>query len=234
MKAVVLAGGEGTRLRPLTCNQPKPMVPLLNRPFLERLLLRLKEHGVGEVALALSYLPEVVKARFGDGDGLGVRLFYPQEERPLGTAGAVKNWESHLDGTFFVFNGDIFTDLDLGEVLRFHREKQAKATIVLTPVEDPTAYGVVEMDPSGRVKRFVEKPPADQVNSRWVNAGTYVLESEVLQYIPAGQHSMFERGLFPLLVDMGIPVYGYPSRAYWLDLSTRLHHTPWPQGHRRL
>ena len=220
MKAVVLAGGEGTRLRPLTCNLPKPMVPILNRPFLERLLLRLKEQEVEEVALTLSYLPEVVKAFFGEGEALGLQLSYPVEEQPLGTAGAVKNWEQRLDDTFLVFNGDIFTDLDLSEVVSFHRQKKAQATIVLTPVEDPTAYGVVEADASGRVRRFLEKPSQDQVSTVWVNAGTYVLEPQVLEHIPAGQPYMFERGLFPWLLEQGLPVYCYPSRAYWMDLGT--------------
>ena len=216
-------------MRPLTLNLPKSMVPILNRPFLEGLLLRLKEDGVEEAALALSYLPEIVKAYFGDGTSLGMRLSYAIEKEPLGTAGAVKNLEEWLEGTFLVLNGDIFTDLDLGEGVDFHREKGAAATIVLTSVEDPTAYGVVEADASGRVKRFVEKPSREQVSSPWVNAGTYVLEPGVLEYIPRGQHYMFERGLFPALLEMGLTVYCFRSRAYWMDLGTpqnylRLHH----------
>lgn len=220
MKAVILAGGEGIRLRPLTCNLPKPMVPILNRPYLEHLLLRLKQQKMEEALLTLSYLPEIVEEFFGAGESLGLKLSYSVEKYPLGTAGAIKKLEHMLDDTFAVFNGDIFTDLDLMDAVRFHREKGAIATIALTPVENPSLYGVVEADATGRVRRFLEKPDSADIRTAWVNAGTYILEPQVLQYIPQDEHHMFERGLFPYLLEHGFPVYCYPSRAYWMDLGT--------------
>ncbi len=220
MKAVILAGGEGTRLRPLTCNVPKPMVPILNRPFLEHMLSHLSGHGVEHAILTMWYLPDVIRSHFGNGEGLGLRLSYTLEETPLGTAGAVKNVEDELDGAFLVLNGDIFTDLDLSAMARFHRDSGAMVTIALTQVEDPSAFGVVDMDESGRVSRFVEKPAPGEAPSNWVNAGTYLVEPEALAQAPLGEHYMFERGLFPKLLEMGAPVYGYRSNAYWADLGT--------------
>ncbi len=220
MKAVILAGGEGTRLRPLTCNVPKPMAPILNRPFLEHVLAHLSGHGVEHAILTMWYLPDVIRSHFGNGEGAGLRLSYALEEKPLGTAGAVKNVEAELDGPFLVLNGDIFTDLDLGAMARFHRESGAMVTIALTQVEDPSAFGVVEMDDAGRVSRFVEKPAPGEAPSNWINAGTYLVEPEALAHAPTGEHYMFERGLFPKLLDMGAPVYGYRSPAYWVDLGT--------------
>jgi len=218
MKAVVLAGGEGTRLRPLTCNIPKPLVPILNRPYLEHLLGQLKRSGVSETVLALSYLPEKIQNYFGKGDAFGTLVEYAIEEEPLGTAGAVKNVEGSLLDTFMVFNGDIFTDLDLKAAIEFHKARGAKATLVLTPVEDPSPFGLVETAPDGRVLRFLEKPSLEEVSTVWVNAGTYILEPEVLQYIPQGEAHSFERGLFPRLLEEGWPVYGLRSRAYWMDI----------------
>ncbi|MBI4298390.1 MAG: NDP-sugar synthase [Chloroflexi bacterium] len=218
MQAVVLAGGEGTRLRPLTCTTPKSMVPVLNRPYLERLLRRLTEVDVRDVILTLSYLPEKIQEYFGNGNDFGVSLSYGMETTPLGTAGAVKNVEEQITGTFLVFNGDIFTDLDLRAALDFHCQHGAKATIVLTPVEDPSPFGVVETAPDGRVLRFLEKPQPDQVTTLWINAGTYILEPEVLEYIPKGEHYMFERGLFPRLLEERVPVYSMRSRSYWMDV----------------
>ncbi|MBI4233983.1 MAG: NDP-sugar synthase [Chloroflexi bacterium] len=220
MKAVILAGGEGTRLRPLTCTIPKPMVPVLNRPFLEYMLEHLRRHGIDEVVLALYYLPEQVQRHFGDGSAFGIKLHYSIEEHPLGTAGAVKQVEALLDDTFFVFNGDIFTDLDLTAALSFHRQAGAAATIVLTPVEDPSPFGAVETDSASRVQRFVEKPSPEQVTTCWVNAGTYILEPRVLRHVPTGAHYMFERGLFPRLLELREAVWAYRCRAYWLDLGT--------------
>ena len=225
MKAVILAGGEGTRLRPLTCNVPKPMVPILNRPFLEHMLGHLSGHGVEHAILTMWYLPEVIRSHFGNGEGQGLRLSYTLEEQPLGTAGAVKNVEAELDGAFLVLNGDIFTDLDLGAMARFHRESGSLVTIALTQVEDPSAFGVVEMDERGRVSRFVEKPAPGETSSNWINAGTYLIEPEALAHAPSGEHYMFERGLFPKLLEMGAPVYGYRSPAYWVDLGTPASYT---------
>jgi len=220
MKAVLLVGGEGTRLRPLTYKTPKAMVPILNRPFLEHFIAHLKRHNIKDIILTLGYLPDQVQAYFGDGRDFDVRLVYVVEGAPLGTAGAVKNVAQHLDGPFFVFNGDVFTDLDLTGMLAFHREKRAVATIALTPVEDPSRYGVVETDDWGRVRAFIEKPPRHEATTNMINAGTYILEPEVLEYIPSGSHYMFELGLFPQLLARGRPVYAYPSDAYWIDIGT--------------
>ena len=217
MKAIILVGGEGLRLRPLTCNLPKPMVPIVNRPFLEHMVEHLKRHHIDQIILAICYLPDRIQSHFGDGSSFGVKLSYAVEQTPLGTGGAVKNSERFLNDTFLVFNGDIFSDLDLTEMIKFHRAHKAKATIALTPVDDPTAYGVVELDSQNRVKGFIEKPSWDKVTSNLINAGIYVMEPEILELIPAGVHSMLERGLFPDLVKRGIPFYGYRSHAYWLD-----------------
>ena len=220
LKAVILVGGEGTRLRPLTYGIPKPMMPVLNRPFLEHTIAYLKQYQVEEVVLAASYLPEVIQEYFGGGTGCGVKLAYTVEDSPLGTAGAVKNAERHLDSTFIVLNWDIFTDLDLADMLAFHRRNRAKATISLTWVDNPTAFGVVETDNEGRVQRFIEKPSPDRVTSHWINAGIYILEPEVLEHVPADSFYMFEKGLFPSLLELGKPVYGYPFSGYWLDMGT--------------
>lgn len=220
MQAVILVGGEGTRLRPLTCNTPKPMLPLVNRPFLEHVIDYLKSHGIDDIILSMCYRPDVIKGHFGDGTSFGARLTYEVEEAPLGTAGGVKNVERYLDGTFFVFNGDVLTDLDLGAMLEYHRRSGAKATIALTPVEDPTAYGLVETTSEGRVAQFVEKPTWDRVTTNMINAGTYILEPEVLHHVAPNVYYMFERGLFPLLLKLGDPIYAYPSNAYWLDIGT--------------
>jgi len=219
-KAVILVGGEGTRLRPLTHEVPKPMVPVLNRPFLEHTLAYLKKYGINDVVLAMSYLPQAIRDYFGDGSAAGVKLAYAVEDNPRGTGGAVKNVEGHLDEAFVVLNGDVFSDIDIAEMLAFHRGKGAKVTIALTWVDDPCPFGVVETDAARRVERFVEKPSPDKVTSHWINAGIYIIEPEVLQHIPPDCHYMFEKGLFPRLLEMGEPVYGYPSSGYWLDMGT--------------
>ena len=229
MEAVILIGGEGTRLRPLTCNTPKAIVPLLNRPFLEHLLRYLKKHGIRDVILAMGYLPDPVQSCLGDGTELGVQLTYLVEESLLGTAGAVKNAESFLDGPFIVFNGDILTEIDLTAMIRQHREIKPKVSIALTPVDNPTIYGVVETDAQSMVKRFVEKPSWDEVTTNMINAGIYILELDVLEHIPTSAPCMFEHHLFPLLLEMGEPIFSYPSGAYWIDIGTpekylKVHH----------
>lgn len=220
LTAVILVGGEGTRLRPLTDSVPKSMVPVLNQPFLEHVIAYLKKYGVGHIILTLSYRPEVIQAYFGDGNTMKVPLTYCVENSPLGTAGAVKNAEQYLDSTFIVLNGDVFTDLDIADMLAFHRRRKAKATIALTRVDNPCAFGVVETGTDGKVIRFIEKPPPDKVTTHWINAGVYILEPEVLKHVPAGSHYMFEKGLFPLLLELGEPVYGYQYSGYWLDMGT--------------
>jgi mannose-1-phosphate guanylyltransferase len=221
LKAVILVGGLGTRLRPLTDSCPKPIVPVLNRPFLEHTLAHLQQFGVKDIVLAMSYLPDAIREYFGDGERCGVRLVYSLEKEPLGTAGAVKNAAAYLDRPFIVLNGDnVFLEMNLDEAYAFHREKKAKATIFLTWVKNPGAFGVVETDGHHKVKRFVEKPPPGEATTNWINAGGYILEPEVLEYIPGDRHYMFEKGVFPHLLEAGEPVYGYPYRGYWLDMGT--------------
>ena len=220
MKAVILVGGEGTRLRPLTCNMPKAMVPVLNTPFLEHVIGNLSRHNVREIIITLGHLAQPIKEIFGTGSRFGVRLNYVLEKTALGTAGAVKNADRYLDETFLVLNGDIFTDLDLTAMAEFHCQRKAKATIALTPVDDPTSYGLIETDAQGRVTRFLEKPSWDQVTTNMINAGTYILEPEVIAHAPPKTNFSFEHELFPMLLDQGEPIYAYPSSAYWLDIGT--------------
>src|SRR5262245_3309110 len=184
MKAVILAGGEGTRLRPLTLRLPKPTAPIADRPLLRHQLDLLGRAGVHEVIFSLAYQPERIQAVFGDGSAWGKKIHYVVEESPLGTGGAVKNAESLLDSTTIVFNGDILIAVDLGAVIEGHRKAGSKATLVLTPVENPSAYGLVETDPSGRVLRFLEKPEPSQITTDTINAGIYVLETETLELMP--------------------------------------------------
>ena len=220
MKAVILVGGEATRLRPLTCNTPKAMVPVLNIPFMEHVISSLSEQKIKDITLAQSHFAQSIESYFGDGSRFGVTLNYTLESAPLGTAGAVKNAESYLDETFLVLNGDIFTDLDIAAVTGFHWQRRAKATIALTLVDDPTSYGLIETDAQGRVTRFLEKPCWDQVTTNMINAGIYVLEPEVLVQVPHQTNFSFERELFPLLLEQGEPIYAYPSSAYWIDIGT--------------
>ena len=223
IKAVLLVGGPGTRLRPLTDNCPKPILPVLNRPFLEHTLAHLKQFGIRDIILTMSYLPDAIKEYFGDGEHHGVRLTYCHEKEPLGTAGAVKNAIAHLkqDKPFIVLNGDnVFLEMDFDEAFAFHRNNKGKATIFLTQVDNPSAFGVVETDANQKVMRFIEKPPAGTETTNRINAGGYILEPEVLDYIPAGQHYMFEKGLFPHLLDIGKPIYAYYYKGYWLDMGT--------------
>lgn len=246
MKGVILVGGEGSRLRPLTSRLPKPMVPIVNRPFLERMIGWMKRHGIDDIVLAMGYLPDRIRERLEDGRDLGVTLTYSVEDSPLGTAGAVKLAAGHLSDTCFVFNGDILTDLDLGAMLAAHRQAQAAVSIALTPVDDPTQFGVVEFDADHRITKFTEKPRRDEVRSNLINAGTYIIEPGVLERVPAGQYWMFERGLFPDLLAAGERLLAYPSDCYWVDIGTpdkyrqvhrdllagRLHaHLGQPRGH---
>jgi mannose-1-phosphate guanylyltransferase len=220
MKAVILVGGEATRLRPLTCNTQKIMVPVLNRPLFEHLVGYLKAHNIIDIVLAVGKSPEQIQNYFGDGSKFGVRIAYSIEDFPMGTAGAVKNAERFLDDSFIVFNGDIFTDIDLSVMMRLHRENKAIASLALTPVEDPTIYGVVETDSQGRVKRFIEKPSWDKVTTNMINAGIYILKPDILSYITPNAFSMFERDVFPPLLEKGQAIYGYPFQDYWIDIGT--------------
>ncbi len=220
MKAVILVGGEATRLRPLTCNLPKAMVPIVNTPFLEYVIYYLRSYGIVDIILTQRGSSRYLTDYFGDGSRFGVKLGYTVEESPMGTAGAVKNAERYLDETFLVLNGDIFTDLDLSALADFHKEKKAKAVIALTAVEDPTQYGLIETDSRGRVTRFLEKPKPEEITTDKINAGTYILDPSVLSYIPPKANFSFERELFPTLLKNGEPVYGYVSSSYWIDIGT--------------
>lgn len=220
MKAVILVGGEGTRLRPLTYTTVKAMVPVLNKPFIEYIIRYLSNHNIKEIILALGYKPDCITDYFGDASRLGTNLVYSVETEPLGTAGAIKYAEQYIDDTFFIMNGDIFTDLNLTDMLQFHRDKGAKVTIALTPVDDPTRFGVVETDSNQRVTRFIEKPKREQVTSNMINAGVYIVERQVLKRIPKGKRFMFERDVFPVLLVEGEPVFSYATDAYWIDAGT--------------
>ena len=220
MKAVILAGGEGTRLRPLTLALPKPVVPVVDRPFLRHQLDLLESAGVREIVFSVAYQPERVRAVFGDGTALGLRIHYAVEEPPLGTGGAVKNAEPHLDGTTIVLNGDVLTDVDLPEVVRCHGTSGAAATLVLTTVPNPSAYGLVETDATGRVRRFIEKPGPSEITTDTINAGIYVLETKTLALIPPAVNHSIERGFFPALVARGDLVRAHLHRGYWIDIGT--------------
>lgn len=220
LQAVILAGGMGTRLRPLTLARPKPVVPLLNVPFLCYQLGLLGAHGVRDVILSVSHMPDVIRETMR-AEPLGdVRLRDVVEAEPLGTAGGVRNAADLVDGRVIVLNGDVLTDLDLGAMLRSHEARGAAATIYLTPVENPTAYGLVELEPDGRLRRFLEKPGWDEVTTNTVNAGVYILERELLDLIPTGEPYSMEREFFPLLLERGLPFYGHVSSGYWLDIGT--------------
>ena len=219
MRAVLMAGGSGTRLRPLTCDLPKPMVPILNRPIAEHIINLLKRHHITEVIATLHYLPDVIRDYFHDGSDFGVQMTYAvEEDQPLGTAGCVKNIAELLDRTFLVISGDCITDFDLSAAIHFHKRRQSKATLILTRVPNPIEFGVVITEENGQINRFLEKPSTSEIFSDTVNTGTYILEPEVLDYLPANQESDFSKDLFPLLLDKGIPMYGYIAEGYWCDV----------------
>lgn len=218
MKAVIMAGGEGSRLRPLTCNRPKPMVPIANRPVMEHIIELLKKYGIRDIAVTLQYMPGIIKDYFGDGSEFGVNLNYYTEDVPLGTAGSVKNAEEFLDETFIVISGDALTDINLEKALSFHREREAFATLVLKRVESPIEYGVVVTDKAGRITRFLEKPGWGEVFSDTVNTGIYVLSPEVLSYIKPNQMFDFSKDVFPELLKENRSMYGFVTEDYWCDI----------------
>ena len=216
-----MAGGEGTRLRPLTSNQPKPMVSLCGKPCMEYIVELLKKHGFDETVVTLMFLPKVIRDYFGDGSSLGLSMQYSVEQAPAGTAGSVKLAEDHLrDDTFLVISGDALTDFDLGEIVAFHKQRGAMVTIALKRVENPLDFGVVVVDDEGRIDRFLEKPTWGQVFSDTVNTGIYVLEPEVFDHIPADTKYDFSQDLFPKLFEMGAPLYGYVAEGYWQDIGS--------------
>jgi mannose-1-phosphate guanylyltransferase len=221
MKAVVLVGGEGTRLRPLTLSSPKQMLPIVGVPMLEWVLAHLASHGVDEAILSLGYLPDAFKEAYPDGHAAGVRLTYAVEPEPLDTAGALRFAATYggIDETFVVVNGDVLTDLDLGSLITFHRQTGAEGTIALHPVADPSAFGVVPTDEDGRVIAFVEKPPRDEAPTNEINAGTYVLEASVLDRIAPNGRVSIERETFPAMVRNGV-LFARADDSYWLDTGT--------------
>ena len=219
MRAVLMAGGSGTRLRPLTCDLPKPMVPILNRPIAEHIINLLRRNNITEIIATLYYLPDVMRDYFQDGREFGVEITYAvEDEQPLGTAGCVKNVEDLLQNTFLVISGDSITDFDLQAAIAFHRQKKSKATLVLTRVPNPMEFGVVITDQEQKISRFLEKPSSSEIFSDTVNTGTYILEPEVLEYLPLKQESDFSKDLFPLLLAKGEPMYGYIAEGYWCDV----------------
>ncbi|MGQ0805452.1 MAG: sugar phosphate nucleotidyltransferase [Actinomycetota bacterium] len=222
MRAIVLVGGEGTRLRPLTYTTPKPLLPIANVAFLERQLAWLGRHGVDEVVLSLGYLPDAFAAHFPEGRFGDVRVRHAVEHEPLGTAGGIRYAadEAGIDERFVVCNGDVLTGLDLSALVRFHGERGAEATIHLARVRDPSAFGVVPTRDDGEVKAFVEKPPPGRVPTDWINAGTYVLEPAVLERIPPRLTVSIERETFPRMLDRPGRLFAYQSDAYWIDIGT--------------
>ncbi len=219
MRAVLMAGGSGTRLRPLTCDLPKPMVPILNRPIAEHIINLLKRHDITEIVATLHYLPDAMRDYFQDGSDFGVQITYSvEEDQPLGTAGCVKNIAELLDETFLVISGDSITDFDLTAAIEFHKQQKSKATLILTRVPNPIEFGVVITDEEHRICRFLEKPSTSEIFSDTVNTGAYILEPEVLEYLPANTESDFSKDLFPLLLAKGEPMYGYIAQGYWCDV----------------
>lgn len=221
MKAMILAAGEGTRLWPLTLNCPKVMLPLRGRPALEYTLRHLRSQGITEVAINLHYMPEAVKGYFGDGQRLGLHITYSLEESPLGTAGALTKLAHYFTETFLLIYGDILTDLRFSPLIDFHRGRRALATVALFTPEDPSMCGIVELDGDGRALRFVEKPAPGEVFSSQANAGIYVLEPEIIGFIPANTFCDFGHDLFPALIQKGAPIYGCPVSAYIKDIGTK-------------
>jgi len=218
MQAVIMAGGEGTRLRPLTTNRPKPMVPIVNKPMLEHTINLLKQHEFKDIILTLHHLPNTVRDYFQDGEDFGVKLTHLIEEKPLGTAGGVKNAEQYIDKTFIVFSGDVLSDINLSEALNFHKKTGATATIVLTRVPNPTDYGIVITENTGRILRFLEKPGWGEVFSDQINSGIYILEPDVLKHVKTDMEFDFSKNLFPKLLELDEPLYGFASDGYWCDI----------------
>jgi mannose-1-phosphate guanylyltransferase/phosphomannomutase len=220
MKAVIMAGGEGTRLRPLTSNQPKPMMPIANKPMMEHVVELLKRHGFDDVVVTVAFQANAIRTYFGNGSEFGVRMVYATEENPLGTAGSVRNAMDELQETFLVISGDVLTDVDLAGIVDFHRERKGLATIGLKAMENPLEFGIVITRDDGSIERFLEKPSWGQVFSDTINTGIYVVEPEVFEHIEPGKPVDFSADVFPRLLDDGIPLFGYVADSYWEDVGT--------------
>lgn len=218
MQAVILVGGEGTRLRPLTFGTPKPMVPIMNVPFLARTLERLYEAGIRDVILPAGYMPQAITEYFGDGSRLDMKITYVIEDEPLGTAGAIKNVERHITGPFFMLNGDVLTSLDYRAMIAYHQEKRGLGVLHLVRVDDPSPFGCVVHDDTGRISQFIEKPPKGTEPTNEINAGTYLLEPKILDFIPPGRNVSIERETYPKVLAEGYPLYAYTTDDYWVDV----------------
>jgi mannose-1-phosphate guanylyltransferase len=215
---VILVGGQGTRLRPLTSTVPKPVVQLVDRPFIAFMLEWLKTHGIDDVIMSCGFLADGMRSVLGDGSQLGIRLRFVEEPEPRGTAGALKLAEPMLDQSFLMLNGDVLTDIDLTAQIAQHRATGARATLALVPVPDPSAYGLVILAPDRSVEDFIEKPSADITGEKLISAGAYVLEREILELVPPDRNVSIEREVWPALVGNGL--YGFASEGYWLDIGT--------------
>jgi mannose-1-phosphate guanylyltransferase/phosphomannomutase len=221
MKAVIMAGGKGTRLYPLTRRIPKPMMPLLDRPVMEYMIDLLHRNGIREVGVSLGHLPDSIRMYFGDGSRFLVRMTYAIEKSPLGTAGGIKNFQDFLDEPFVVASGDGVTDINLQEAIDAHKQNGALVTIILTQVTNPTGFGVVVTDDTGRVVHFIEKPTTwDASTMYYANTGIYIMEPEVLSFIPRDRPYDFGHELFPRLLQLGMPIYGHHATGYWSDIGT--------------
>jgi mannose-1-phosphate guanylyltransferase/phosphomannomutase len=220
MKAVIMAGGEGSRLRPLTSNLPKPMLPLVNRPLMEHIVGLLKQHGFDEIVVTVAFLANAIRTYFGDGSELGVRMVYATEQVPLGTAGSIRNAMAELDERFLVISGDVLTDIDLSAIVDFHDERKALATIGLVAVENPLEFGIVIAQEDGAIDRFLEKPTWGQVFSDTINTGIFVLEPEIFEYIAPDRAVDFSSDVFPQMLDEGCPLFGAVATGYWEDVGT--------------
>lgn len=219
MNAVIMAGGFGTRLRPITCNIPKPMVPLANMPMMEHIVNLLKKYDLKQIVSVLYFQPEVITKHFGDGSDFGIKMDYVMATADYGTAGSIKNSEEHLKGKrFIIISGDVLTDFDLSAAIRFHEERKSMATIVLTRVANPLEYGVVIAGDDGKIERFLEKPSWGEVFSDTINTGIYILEPEIFDHIPAKTEFDFSKNLFPLMLKEKLPLYGYIAEGYWKDI----------------
>src|SRR6266498_2681099 len=220
MQAVVMAGGEGSRLRPLTINRPKPMVSIVNKPCLGHIFDLLQRHGISEAFVTLQHLASQIQDSFGDGGAIGMRLKYSVEESPLGTGGSVRQIGDALDDTFIVISGDALTDIDLSKVIAFHRERKAAVTLTLVHVPNPLEYGVVITGDGGRITKFLEKPSWGEVFSDTINTGIYVIEPRVLERFGIGEVFDFSKDLFPRLLSEGEPLFGYVAEGYWTDVGS--------------
>ena len=221
MKAVIMAGGFGTRLRPITCNVPKPMAPVANVPMMEHIVNLLKQYDFKRVCSILYFQPEVITNYFGDGKKFDIEMEYQMAAADYGTAGSVKNTESKLKGEpFIIISGDVLTDFDLAKAIKFHKDNKAMATLVLTKVENPLEYGVVMTGEDGKIIRFLEKPSWGEVFSDTINTGIYILEPEILDLIPEKTEFDFSKDLFPLMLEKKLPLYGYIADGYWKDIGS--------------